>query len=79
MQALAGLFSNGVNPCNSIGRTYILELNDRCLVFRRDEFFLIFDEALNAAFGPMPQNNGDEIIPQELARLFPGHSGREAG
>ena len=30
-------------------------------LFRRDEFCLMFDEALNATFGPKPENNGDEI------------------
>jgi len=79
MQALADLFSNGVNPCKNSGRTYVLEFKDGYLVFRRDEFCLIFDEALNATFGPEPENNGDEIVPQKLARLFPGRSRREVG
>jgi hypothetical protein len=74
MQALADLFSNGVKPCKSSGRTYVLELKDGCLAFRRHEFCLMFDEALNATFGPKPENSGDEIVPQKLAGLFPGRS-----
>jgi hypothetical protein len=72
MQTLANLFSNGVAPCKSSGRTYVLDLKDGNLVFRRDDFCLMFDEALNDTFGPNPENNGDEIVPQKLARLFPG-------
>jgi hypothetical protein len=53
-------------------RTYVLELEDGEPVFRRDEFCLAFDSALNEVFGPKAGNDGDDIVPQKLSKLFPG-------
>lgn len=68
-QSLADLFSKS---CNDSGRIYILKLENGELVFRRDEFCLEFDKALNEVFGPNPDDCGDDIVPQKLAKLFPG-------
>jgi hypothetical protein len=34
----------------------------------RSEFDVVFDEVMTELFGPDP--NGDEIVPQKLAKLF---------
>jgi hypothetical protein len=36
----------------------------------RDEFNMFFDDLMTELFGPDP--DGDEIVPQKLAKLFPG-------
>jgi hypothetical protein len=36
----------------------------------RDEFDVFFDDLMTELFGPDP--DGDEIVPQKLAKLFPG-------
>ena len=36
----------------------------------RDEIDVVFDEVMLELFGPDP--DGDEIVPQKLAKLFPG-------
>lgn len=36
----------------------------------RDEFEVIFDDVMVELFGPDP--DGNEIVPQKLAKLFPG-------
>jgi hypothetical protein len=53
------------------GRTYILELENGQLVFRRDELDLAIDAAIEDVFGTDP-HRGDEIVPQKLAEFFPG-------
>ena len=40
----------------------------------RNEFEVVFDEVMLELFGPDP--DGNEIVPQKLAKLFPGHSNR---
>ena len=72
MQTLADLFSKGPRSCKSSWRTYIPKLENGELIFRRDEFCLDFDKALNEVFGPNPDDCGDDIVPQKLAKLFPG-------
>jgi hypothetical protein len=41
----------------------------------RDEFEVIFDEVMVELFGPDP--DGNEIVPQKLAKLFPGGAMQE--
>jgi hypothetical protein len=36
----------------------------------RDEIDVVFDEVMVELFGP--DTDGDEIVPQKLAKLFPG-------
>jgi hypothetical protein len=36
----------------------------------RNEIEVVFDEVMAELFGPDP--DGDEIVPQKLAKLFPG-------
>ena len=79
MKALADLFSNGVNPCKSSGRTYVLELKDGKLVFRRDEICLAIENAINQVYGLKPDYEAEGIVPQKLARLFPARSRRDVG
>jgi hypothetical protein len=66
-------------------RKYVLEHLDGEPVFRlaevsnkpalpRDEFDVAFDEVMAELFGPDP--DGNEIVPQKLAKLFPGRSNR---
>jgi hypothetical protein len=66
-------------------RKYLLEYRDGEPVFRLaeasnkpalppDEFDVAFDEVMAELFGPDP--DGDEIVPQKLAKLFPGRSNR---
>jgi Phage integrase family len=68
-------------------RKYFLEYQDGEPVLRlaempskptalRHEFDVIFDEVMAELFGPDP--DGDEIVPQKLAKLFPGSSRRYA-
>jgi hypothetical protein len=40
----------------------------------RDEIEVAFDEVMMELFGPDPDSN--EIVPQKLAKLFPGRSNR---
>ena len=42
----------------------------------RDEIDVVFDEVMAELFGPDP--DGDEIVPQKLAKLFPGPLGATA-
>ena len=62
-------------------RKYVHEYRDGEPIFRlaempskptlpRDEIDVIFDEVMVELFGPDP--DGDEIVPQKLAKLFPG-------
>jgi hypothetical protein len=62
---------------------YVLEYLDGEPVFRlaerpskptlpRDEIDVAFDEAMAELFGPDP--DGNEIVPQKLAKLFPGRT-----
>ena len=62
---------------------YFLDYQDGEPVFRlaevpskptlpRDEFDVIFGEVMVELFGPGPE--GDEIVPQKLAKQFPGRS-----
>ena len=72
MRALTALFSNLPKSSNTNGRKYVLEVEDGELVFRRDEFCLAFESAINEAFGRKADNDGDDIVPQKLSKLFPG-------
>jgi hypothetical protein len=72
MLALAELFSKGPRPCKSSGLTYLLEIADGKLVFRRDQICLAIENAINDAYGPKPDHEGDDIVPQKLAKQFPG-------
>jgi hypothetical protein len=56
-------------------RKYVLEHLNGEPVFRlaalpRDEFDVAFDEVMAELFGPT--SDGNEIVPQKLAKLFPG-------
>jgi len=42
----------------------------------REELDLAFDDAMEKVFGPGPGNDGDDIVPQKLAKQFPGRSSR---
>jgi|SRR5450830_307695 hypothetical protein len=75
MVALTELFSNLPKSYNN-HRTYVLELENGNLVFRREELDLAFDDAMEKVFGPGPGNDGDDIVPQKLAKQFPGRSSR---
>ena len=77
IRALAELFSKPKRRC----RKYVLETEDGEPVFRfaetpskpmppRDEIGVTLDEMMVELFGPDP--DGDEIVPQQLAKLFPG-------
>ena len=66
-------------------RKYVLEYLDGEPVFRlvempskpvlpRDEIEVALDEVMVELFGPDP--DGNKIVPQKLAKLFPGHSNR---
>jgi hypothetical protein len=71
MQTLFELFSKGHDPCKSSGRKYVLEFENDRPVFRRHELCLAFEDALNAIYGPNAGNNGNDIVPQKLAKQFP--------
>ena len=75
VRALAELFSSLPSAPNRRCRKYVLEREDGELLFRlvkipRDEIDLAFDEVMAELFGP--DSDGDEIVPQKLAKLFPG-------
>ncbi len=70
-QALFEIFSKPMNPVKGCGRTYVLELVAGQPVFRRTEFDLAFDSAMEKAFGPA---DGSEIVPEKLAKYFPDTS-----
>ncbi len=72
MRALTEIFSKSPNRSNTNRRTYVLELEGGEPVFRRDELCLAFDRAMNEVFGPKADNDGDDIVPQKLSRIFPG-------
>jgi hypothetical protein len=66
-------------------RKYVLEHQEGEPIFRlaempskptlpRNEFEVAFDEVMMELFGPDP--DGDEIVPQKLAKLFPGRPNR---
>ena len=71
MNALFEIFSRE-RPCKDSGRTYILEIEDGRPVFRRDEICLAIESAFKEVPGPEADGHGDDIVPQKLARLFPG-------
>jgi hypothetical protein len=71
MLALTEIFSKP-NMNNTNRRTYVLGLEDGEPVLRRDEFCLAFDTAMDEMFGPKADNDGDDIVPQKLSRIFPG-------
>jgi hypothetical protein len=82
IQRLADLFSDDPSAPPTRGcRKYFLEYQDGEPVFRlaempskptlpRNEFEVVFDEVMLELFGPDP--DGNEIVPQKLAKLFPG-------
>jgi hypothetical protein len=83
IQRLAELFSNLPSAPKRRCRKYVLETEDSEPVFRfaempskptlpRDEIEVAFDEVMVELFGPDP--DGDDIVPQKLARLFPARS-----
>ena len=72
-QALFEIFSKPMNPVKGCGRTYVLEFIAGQPVFRPTEFDLAFDSAMEEAFGPA---DGNEIVPEKLARCFPSPSQR---
>ena len=84
-RTLAELFADDPSaPPNRGCRKYVLEYQDSEPVFRlaevpkpalpRDEFDVAFDELMVELFGPDP--DGNEIVPQKLAKLFPPSSRR---
>lgn len=72
LQALDELFG-GEDPSvpKRRCRKYVLEYQDGKPAFRFADWF---DELMMELFGPDP--DGDEIVPQKLAKLFPGRSNR---
>ena len=83
VQRLAEIFSNLPSAPHRRCRKYFLEYPDGEPVFRfadipskptlpRDEIEVVFDEVMVELFGPDP--DGNEIVPQKLAKLFPGRS-----
>lgn len=84
IQRLADLFSDDPSAPPTRGcRKYFLEYQDGEPVFRlaempskptlpRNKFEVVFDEVMLELFGPDP--DGNEIVPQKLAKLFPGRS-----
>jgi hypothetical protein len=84
LRGLAELFSDDPSaPPTRTCRKYVLEYLDGEPVFRlvdmpskptlpRDEIEVALDEVMVELFGPDP--DGDEIVPQKLAKLFPGRS-----
>ena len=66
-QALYEIFSQPMDRFKGCGRKYILDLVAGRPVFRLNEFDVIFNEALDEAFGP---KDGNEIVPEKLARCF---------
>jgi hypothetical protein len=71
MSALVELFSM-LPKSYPNHRRYIIEIENGALVFRREELCLIFEDVMNEKFGPKPEHNGDDIVPQKLAKQFPG-------
>jgi hypothetical protein len=72
MAALIEMFSNMPTSSNAKGRKYLLELEEYEIVFQRDELCLAFESAMNEVFGPDADNEGNDIVPQKLSKLFPG-------
>jgi hypothetical protein len=74
IKALLALFSEGPAPARPALRRYILELEEGEPVFRRDgdEIELAINDAIREVCGPAPEDDGDEIVPQKLAKSFPG-------
>ena len=82
IQRLAELFSDDPSAPPTRGRRkYVLEYLDGEPVFRlaempnkpalpRDEIEVALDEVMVELFGPDP--DGNEIVPQKLAKQFPG-------
>ena len=83
-RTLAELFADDPSaPPTHTHRKYLLEHQDGEPVFRpaempskptlpRDEIDVAMDEVMLELFGPDP--DGNEIVPQKLAKLFPGRS-----
>ena len=70
-------------PPTRTHRKYVLEYQDRQPVFRfaeikggtalpRSELDVFWDDLMVELFGP--DSDGNEIVPQKLAKLFPGRS-----
>src|SRR6266480_6337184 len=85
-RALAEIFSNLPSAPKRRSRKYLFEYQDGEPVFRladmpskptipRDEIDVVFDEMMVELFGP--DTDGDEIVPQKLAKLFPGSHRRQ--
>ena len=86
IQRLTELFSDDLSAPPSRGRRkYFLEYQNGEPVFRlvempskpalpRDEIGVALDEVMLELFGPDP--DGDDIVPQKLAKLFPGRLNR---
>ena len=72
MLALVEMFSNLPNSNNTNNCKYTLELKDGHPVFRRDEICLAVENAFEDVFGPSPDRKENDIVPQKLAKLFPG-------
>jgi hypothetical protein len=81
LRALAEIFANLPSAPKRRRRKYVLETKDGEPVFRfaempnkptlpRDEIDVAFDKVWVELFGPDP--DGDDIVPQKLAKLFPG-------
>jgi hypothetical protein len=86
-RALTELFSNLPSAPKRRCRKFVLEWQDGEPIFRlsempsklappRDEIEVAIDEVMVELFGPDP--DGDEIVPQKLARLFPSPLGAAA-
>ena len=79
LQALDELFG-GEDPSvpKRRCRKYVLEYQDGEPVFRfaktRSELDVLFDDLMTELFGP--DSDGNEIVPQKLAKLFPGSPNR---
>ena len=81
IKRLAELFSKLASAPSRRCRRYFLEYQNGEPVFRlaeskptlpRDEIGVTLDEVMVELFGPDP--DGNEIVPQKLAKLFPGNA-----
>ena len=70
MVALTELFSN-LPKSYSNHRTYELALEDGYPIFRRQKLCLMFDDIMLKEFGPDADTDGDDIVPEKLAKQFP--------
>jgi len=79
LRALSELFSKMPKRPNLNGKQYILEFKNGLLIFRRDEVSQMLDEIFDEVLGNSEDPEADEIVPEKLARMFPGSFGGGGG